>query len=149
MAHRTSTVDEVPADSLGEVVAESITDLLAAATVELSYAPKGAALTLPAPEVGTAMATGAGPKGWQTTVIVRLDDRVARLLGTGDRTSLAELLEALPRAAVVASAQFRHHDGDDPFAPLSPALRRALRDTVAAEILSSYLARRVGRRDGC
>lgn len=141
---RTSTVDELPADPVGEAVAEALTDVLVGAMVELSYAPVSTGPNLPPAGPGMASATGEGPPGWNATMIVRLNERVARLVGTRDRTSLAELLEALPGAGIQAAAQFRH-DGVDDRLPVSPALRRALRDTVASELLTGYLTTRVGR----
>jgi hypothetical protein len=141
---RTSTVDEVPADPLGEAVADALTDLLAGVTIELAYSPAGSDAPLPGARSGAAAATGPGPPGWHATVIATLDDRVARLVGSGDRTSLAELVEALPKAGVKAAAQLRHRHGN-PTAPLGPALRRAVRDIVAGEILAGYLESRVGR----
>jgi hypothetical protein len=79
------------------------------------------------------------------SVVVGLDERVTRIVGTGDRTALVELLEAMPAAGVRATEQFRNHHRSDPAVPVGPALRRALRDTVAGEILARYLASRIGR----
>jgi hypothetical protein len=148
VAWPTSLIAEEPiADPLGRAMADALADLLAGATVELAYAPDG---TAPPPVSragpGTATASGPGPPGWQITVTVRLDDRVARLVGSSDRAGLAELLESLPRAGVKATGQLRHHHGADPAAPLLPALSRALRDIMAAEILADYLRSRVGRQ---
>lgn len=141
---RTSDVDDLPEDPVGEALVHALAEVLAGATVELSYAPGSSPPPLPPAEAGVAMATGPGPPGWQTTVIVRLHDRVARLLDSDHPTSLAELLSGLPRAGVAAAAQFRHHV-DEPGQPLNAPLRRALRDTVAAELLAGHLERRVGR----
>jgi hypothetical protein len=137
-------VDKPPADPVGEAVAQALTDLLAGATVDLAYSEAGTAPTLPEPGLGTASATGTGPPGWQMSVIVTLDDRLAQLVGSATSHRLAELVEALPRAGVKAAAQLRQHHGS-PTAPLSPALQRALRDIVAGEILAGYLESRVGR----
>ena len=144
---RTSTVGEVPADPVGQAAADALAEVLVGASVEVSYAPSDEAPPLPPTEVGMAAATGAGPAGWQATVIVRLDDRVAQLVRPDSRTSLAELLDALPIAALRAAAQFRRHDGVEG-TPVGPALRRAVRDTVAAEILAHHLASRVDSRAG-
>src|SRR5687767_5450595 len=141
---RTSDVDDVPDDPIGEAVATALADVLAGASVELSYAPTASPAALRPAEPGMAMATGPGPPGWQTTVIVRLHERVARLLDSDHPTSLAELLVGLPRAGVAAAARFRHHvEGEA--VPLNAPLRRALRDTVAAELLAGHLASRVGK----
>ena len=141
----TSTVGEVPADPVGQAAVDALAEVLVGASVEVSYSPSGAAPPLPPTQVGTAAATGAGPAGWQVTVKVRLNDRVARLVRPGSRSSLAELLDALPIAAVQAAAQFRRHDAVEQ-TPVGPALRRAVRDTVAAEILARHLESRVGSR---
>lgn len=133
-----STVDERPADPLGEAIAEALAAMLAGVSVELSYTPEGAPVRPAAAEAGTATATGPGPPGWQVSMVARLSDRLAELVGAGVRSSLSELLEALPGAGLRAAAPLRH----DAQRELSPALRRALRDMVAAEILSGYLASR-------
>ena len=142
---RTSEVDEVPEDPVGEAVASALTDMLAGANVELSYTPASSSVPLRPAEPGMAMATGPGPPGWQTTVIVRLNERVARLLDSDHPTSLAELLAGLPQAGVTAAAGFRHHV-QERGRRLDAPLRRALRDTVAAQLLAGHLERRVGRR---
>ena len=141
----TSTVGEVPADPVGQAAVDALAEVLVGASVEVSYSPSGAAPPLPPTQVGMAAAAGAGPAGWQVTVKVRLNDRVARLVRPGSRSSLAELLDALPIAAVQAAAQFRRHDAVEQ-TPVGPALRRAVRDTVAAEILARHLESRVGSR---
>ncbi|MGH9278326.1 MAG: diadenylate cyclase [Acidimicrobiales bacterium] len=138
----------VAVDPVGAAVAHAVTDILGGATVEVSHARVGTppASPPPTPGPGTAMATGEGPDGWQTSVIVRLDDRVARLVGPAQDTSLAELLHALPGAAVAAATQFRAVVADDTMAmAISPALQRAVRDAVASEVLAVYLATRVAR----
>jgi len=141
--HRISTTAHLPADPVGEATAEVLAEVVVGASVDLTYAPTGSSSDpLPA-ERGQAAAAGAGPPGWDVTVVVRLDDRVAGLLGPDRRTSLAELLDSLPAAGVRAAGRLRHRSVSD-HAPLGPAFRRALRDTVAAEILAGYLASRVG-----
>ena len=139
---RTTTVGELPADPLGEAVGGAVADVLAGATAELLYSPAGARAEEPPADAGTAVATGAGPPGWQVTLIVRLDGRLAHLVDAHDPMSLAELLAALPPAGIRAMEPFR---GDRPTMPVGPALRRALRDTVAAEVLDDFLTSRVGR----
>jgi hypothetical protein len=142
---RTSGVDTAPHDPIGEAVADALSEVLAGATVALSYTPESSAAPAPPAEPGMAQATGPGPPGWQTTVIVRLNERVTRLLDSDHPTSLAELLEGLPRAGVAAAARFRHHVGGEAVA-LNAPLRRALRDTVAAELLGGLLASRTGQQ---
>ena len=101
---RTSTVGELPADPLGEAVAGAVADVLAGATVELHYRPAESAAPEPPPEPGTAAAAGAGPAGWELTLLVRLQDRLAHLVDAHDPMSLAELLGVLPGAGVPCSA---------------------------------------------
>jgi hypothetical protein len=143
---RTSTVGEPPADPLGEAVARALTDLVAGATVELRYAPDGAGSPTPPNASGTATATGDGPPGWQTTLLVQLNDRVARLVDDGRRNALAELLDALPQAGLHAAASLRRHDGDHGKGVVTPALRRAVRDMVAAQVLTRSLDSRLSTR---
>jgi hypothetical protein len=140
---RTPAVEALPTDPLGAAVADALQDILAGAAIEVSYRPDGSPPPPATTAVGTAAATGAGPPGWQMTILTRLSERVTRLLRPGHRTSLSELLDALPHAGVDAAAQFRDHAGDR---PVGPALRRVLRDTVASEILALYLAARLGGR---
>lgn len=141
---RTSTDEDVPVDPVGEAVADALTDVLAV-SVELAYTPTGwAPPASAAAGEGTASAAGPGPPGWDVTYVVRLDERLVRL-GSGGRSSVSELLEALPRAAVASSIRLRHHHGEHPAGPFGAALRRALRDTVAAEILALYLRARLAR----
>jgi hypothetical protein len=49
---RTSDEDTIPHDPVGEAVAEALSDVLAGATVELSYAPESAPAPAPARRVG-------------------------------------------------------------------------------------------------
>lgn len=143
---RTSTVGTPPVDPLGEAMAAAVTDVLEGSTVELTYAPSDGPPAEPPPEPGMATAAGPGPSGWHATVTLRLDERVARLVASGRRTSIVELLDTLPPAAIRAARRFRHHHatGEDA-AAVGPAQRRALRDTLAAEVLTDYLASRLGR----
>lgn len=142
---RSSTVGDVPPDPLGAALAASVTEVLAGALVTLVYSPasEGAPADLEPHSHATATATAPGPAGWRTTVTVRLDERVAPLVGSSSEpTSLAELVRVLPGAAVSALAQLPREAPS----PLHPALRRALRDTLAAEILERYLVARLGCR---
>ena len=140
---RSATNGEPPPDPIGEAVAGSLSDVLAGAAIELHYAPNGADAPVTATSAGTAMATGAGPGDWQTTVLVRLNDRAARLVSPESRTPLGELLDTLPRAAVAARNALRLRHDDEEAVAVTPALRRAVRDIVAAQVLSRYLAARL------
>ena len=117
-----------------------LADVVVGATVELSYAPNEAA---DPPHEELRSASGAGPPGWQVTVIVHPNERIARLVTSGDGTALAELLDSVPWAGVRAVAPFRalQLDGGQ---PLGAALRRTLGDTVAQEVLAIHLASRIG-----
>jgi hypothetical protein len=131
---RWSTVEEVPADAVGEAVAKTVTEILAGASVELAYSPAGAPLPAAAGDPLVATATGAGPDGWNATLILRMGGAVAPLMAP-ESASLMQLLRTLPEAALAAAARF---GSVTPDRPLSPPLRRALRDTVATEILAHY-----------
>jgi hypothetical protein len=139
---RTSTVEEIPADPIGDAVAEALADIMGV-SVELAYSPVGTPSRPVIADPGTAFAVGDGPTGWCLTTIVRLDDRVARLVAASGGTSIPELLAALPGAGLEAAAALRHHHGDGA-AGLGAALRRALRDSVAVEVLAQYLRARMG-----
>jgi len=131
-----------PVDPVGEAVTEALGDMLFGASVEISYAPSGSAPPPVDERAGTAAATGPGPPGWQATIVVRLGDRAARLIHPGAGSSLGELLGVLPGAALRAAEQLRTATGDGGQA--APALRRAVRDTLAAEVLGSYVTARLG-----
>lgn len=134
----TSTVEQVPADPLGEAVAESIAGILGGASVELRYSPDDAPPAPASDGPGTASATGAGPPGWNATLTVRLADRIAALV-TPASAPLLEILDALPAAGLRAAARFSTAAGAEP-APLSPAMRRALRDMIIVEALARHHA---------
>jgi hypothetical protein len=135
---------EPPADPVGEAVAEALGDLLFGASVSVTHAVAGAAPEVVS-EVGSASATGAGPAGWDTTVTVSLEPRVAALLQGGER-ALAELLDVLPGAGLRTAAHLRDELGERAHA--SAAVRRAVRDTLACEVLAIYLASRLGGAAG-
>lgn len=139
----TSTGSGPEADPVGRAMAETLSEMLDGVSADLTYAPVGIEVpTVPGSDT-SAIETGPGPPGWTTTVTVQLDGRIARLVQRGDRaTSLAELLQRLPGAGLRAAGRFRR-DVDERTS-LDPALRRAMRDTVAAELLADYLSSRVG-----
>jgi DNA integrity scanning protein DisA with diadenylate cyclase activity len=135
---RSSTVDRPPADPVGEAVGASIAEILGGASVELVYSPVDAPPP-PAPDgPATVSAIGEGPPGWQITLTVRLRGRIAPLVPPAS-TALLEILSALPGAGLRAAARFSMVSGADA-TPLSPSLRRALRDTIVIEALSRHHA---------
>jgi hypothetical protein len=138
-----ATVGAAPHDPLGQAVATALADVLYSATVELAYAPTSEAPPEVVPGVGTATATGAGPPGWQLALTVRLGDRLTHLVGSGNGRWLEELLSSLPAAGIRAVAPFRAAELGG--TPVDPAVRRALRDMVAAQVLDGYLRARVDR----
>lgn len=143
---RSCTVDQPPEDPVGDAVAAALAEVMVGSSVELLYSPRGKPPMVASSEVGTALATSDGPPGWDLTIVVRLVERVARLLQPGTRTTLAELLDALPGAGVRAADRLRHHLGV--VGALPPPLRRALRDDVATEILAAFLSSRVDAPTG-
>jgi hypothetical protein len=112
----------------------------------MAYAPDGSAPPQVDERPGTASAVGPGPSGWQARIVVRLGERAARLLGPGGPSPLGELLGVLPAAALRAADHLRTSATAD--SPVSPALRRAVRDTLAVEVLASYLEARLGAPSG-
>lgn len=121
-------------------MAEAVSDVLSSGVVELGYSPKGESGPV-ALDPSTASARGPGPDGWDLTVTVRLDLKV-RHLQKGNEP-LAEVLGALPDVGLQAATAFRPlRSADDP-SPLSAPLRRAMRDSIAAGILTRYLEARI------
>lgn len=125
--------------AIAELIAEAIGDVLFGARVSV------AAATVPGPDSspppGSAWATGPGVSGRETTITVELEPRIARLL-RGGSSALRELLDLLPAAGLRAATQLRL--GLDADARPTAAIRRALRDTLATEILAAYFASRLG-----
>lgn len=133
---RSSTVEHVPDDPLGDVVAAALVEIFHGATVELVYSPDDA----PPPDeplrLTTASAVGAGPAGWHITCRLTLSARIAGLISP-DSTQVLTLFQALPGAALRAAARFRGRHGTDPIT-VNPPIRRALRDTIVIELLADY-----------
>ncbi len=137
---RTSTVDHVPRDPIGDAMAEAVSDVLSTGVVELGYSPAGTR-----PPVGvdksTASARGKGPDGWDLTITVRLDHKLP-VLQKGHEP-LSEVLGVLPDVGLAAATTFRPLRAAGDPSPLSAPLRRAMRDSVAAGILTRYLEARL------
>lgn len=131
---------EVPPDPIAVTVAEALEDVLSGATVTLSHVHEGSEPEGSQVSGGVARAVGAGPSGWSMVVTIQLEPRVARLLEEGP-SALGELLGVLAPAGLRTAATLRATAGDH--VP-SAALRRAVRDTLAAEILEAYFRDRLG-----
>jgi hypothetical protein len=141
----TTTAEQLPSDPFGDAVAEAVTDMLDAAVVELRYTPSTEERPGSPSDPACAAEVGPGPPGWNVTFIVRLNERVAGLVATtGGASHLAELLQVLPRAALATLDPFRQIElQHNPV--VSPSIRRALRDTLAVEVLTAYLVDRIGK----
>lgn len=130
---RTSTVDHVPEDPVGEAAARAVVDMLGDATAELVYAPDEVPLPRASSEATMASAAGEGPDGWHAILTVRLGQRLAPLV-TPTSSRLLGMLAVLPESALHAAARFRPAH-DTASAPLGAPLRRVLRDTIVVEAL--------------
>lgn len=133
---RTSTTEVLPDDPAAEMVADSISEILLGAKVDLSYWPVDGTTDASRGFKSVASATGAGPEGWAMEIRIQLNPRIASLSGADDSV-LRELLESLPDAGVRVTEEFRSALQGQ---PVGPALRRAIRDTVVSEALASLLS---------
>jgi hypothetical protein len=139
--------EDEPGDPVAEVVAQALEEVVSGATVVLTHTRAGAGTTHASPLAGSATATAPGPDGWDICLTVHLERRVARMLSEGSG-ALAELLDVLPAAGVRTVSRLR--DSAVSNGPVPPSVRRAVRDALAAEIVVTYLCRRLGdaaRRD--
>jgi hypothetical protein len=130
-----------PVDPLADAVGQALGDVLFGAAVSVTHAPVGPPPSEHAAEPGSATATAAGPDGWTTTFTVRLEPRAARLVQEGP-SALGELLAVLPGAGLRTTAQLRSTVAEGEGLPA--AVRRAVRDTLAANILAAYFDARLG-----
>ena len=121
---RSATVGAAPSDPLGDALAAAIADVGIGTDVELVYSP------------------AAADDDWRVTIVFHPNERVAHLISAGEETALGELLDVIADAGLRVMEAFRRIDSRG--GPLGPELRRALRDALAREILSRYLARRTG-----
>ena len=128
-------------DHVVDAVADAVAEILPV-SVDVAYSPAGSPAAAPAGGPGIASATGAGPGG-PVTFTVRLADRVSRLITSRERSSLTELLGALPFAAVAAISRLPGGRTDRAAPPLGSPFRRAVRDIVAAELLAHYARARL------
>jgi hypothetical protein len=131
-------------DPIGTAIAVAIGEVLFGASVSVTHDRPGKAPAEHAVGEGSASATAPGPDGWDRTITVELEPRIAALVRGGD-SALGELLGLLPRAGLRAAALLR----DDLRATRpTPAVRRAVRDTLATEILACYFASRLDGAGG-
>lgn len=131
-----------PANAVDEVMRDVLAEILFDSSVEISYSPQGTTPEVPGRGPGTASATAPGPGSWQTSLTVRLPERVGQVLRAHGGESLSELLDVMPAAVLRAAGQLRV---DFPQTGIpKPAVRRVARDMVAAEILNSYVGSRLG-----
>jgi hypothetical protein len=131
---------------VGEAVSTILAGVMFGASVGLTHQHPG---EVPAPSItgrGAVSATSPGPDGWETTCTVCLDERIAELLADGSEP-LMEMLTGLPAAGLRAAERFRGSHVDGGAGPLDPAVRRALRDVVAAEVLADYLPSHLEQKD--
>ncbi len=141
---RSSSDAEPPPDPLGDVIAETVLDLIPPTEVELLYTAAGA--PAPEPSDGWASATAQGPPGWQLTLIVRPGERVAPLLGS--QPTFKELQSILPAAMLQAAAPLRARERvEEPPRALGSFEQRLYRDSAAAAVLAAYVCTHIGCGD--
>lgn len=134
---RSSTVDVLPVDPIGEAVAEAVVEILEGASVELIYSPIDDA-SLPSLDDGSvASASGEGPPGWRVTFTVQLGGRISPLVSP-DSAPMAAMLGALPAAALRTAGRLRPAEKTDE--SIAPAVHRAIRDLIIIEALSCLQA---------
>jgi hypothetical protein len=104
-------------DPVSAAIGDAVRDILNGLSVSISSAPDGAA-----------------------TFEVHLDARVEQIVGSRE-SRLGELVAALPSAAARVAAEMREPAARRITPP--PALRRAVRDMLAAEVLTHYLSTRL------
>lgn len=127
----TSHPPEAPHDPIGESLRAFVRELLTNAVVELVHTPVGADRPSPAPSDDAVMASASAElvAGWTTTLTVGFGVKTASRV-----ESVPEALRALPQAALRAGARFASMTESK----LSPAIERALRDTVVVELLTQH-----------
>ncbi len=130
---RTSTVDHLPEDPVGEVVAATLVEIFQGASVELVYSPDDAPLPDPPTTLSTTSTTGDGPAGWRITCTLRLRERLAGFI-SAESSQVLMLFHALPGAAMRASARFRdrHHEPRRSIRP--PGARCATRSSSSCSV---------------
>ncbi len=141
MIHRSSPTGSVPPDPVGIAVAEFIGELLTLATIKLRYRPIG---WEPGPDEEPDCSTDPVAAeslqiidGWVTTLIVDFEDRIPSSIAQA-QSALGQTLDSLPKAALTAADRFQAMHTGPASSSLSPALLRALRDTIIVEFLAQH-----------
>ncbi len=130
-----SVPSERPVDPVGEAVVGFIAELLTSAVVTLTYHRVGetvSAATDVVDDLVVAEASAEVLPRWITTITVGFSDAAGARID-----SIPEALRALPAAALRAAQSFRHA-AVGRGGRLTPAVQRALRDTVIVELLSHH-----------
>jgi hypothetical protein len=125
-----------------DAVADAIGEMLFAASVTVTRGGTRGRDGEDGTAQGSSSATREDLGGFRTTLSVTLEPRVAQLLQDGP-SALRELLEALPGAGLDVAEQLGTMFESQ--ARTTPAVRRAVRDSVAAEILERYFRSRLHR----
>ena len=122
---------DAPHDPIGESLRAFVGELLTNANVDLSHTPIGADAPEPTASVDAVVASASAElvAGWTTTLTVGFGAKSASQV-----ESVPDALRALPQAALRAGTQFSPMSRS----ALSPAIERALRDTVVVELLTQH-----------
>lgn len=139
----TTISSDAPDDPVGRAAVDVIGEIVSNVDVEVIYARDRNELTGSTAD-DVARAVGDGPPGWAMSVAVRLDGWVAGLTDERGDNPVAELLTALPAVVIAAAAELRPDRPTDA-GRISANLRRAVRDTVGAELLAGFVAARVSQ----
>ncbi len=139
MVPQSSTDGNPPPDPIGIAVAEFVGELLSLATIRLEYRPADLDAS-PPPEPGTEPVASESRQildGWITTLTVDFEDRIPSTVAAA-QSALGQTLHSLPAAALTAAHRFQAMHPESSELALSPALTRALRDTVVIEFLAQH-----------
>ena len=132
-------------DPIAQAVAVAIGDIIAGASVEIDSGQDQLSDQTSDLRAGVARAVSDPGDDPPMGITVRLDDRLARLVADDSGPNpLAELLAALPAAGIEAAAQLRPRRQPSG-GRVSTDLERAVRDTVAAEVLNRFVETQLGR----
>jgi len=134
----TAFAGRIDTDPVGQALRTFVAELLGTSRVRLTYHRVGGSFAVDidafdeSDEVVVAESSAEIHPGWITTMTVGFNKRAGARV-----ESFPDALLAVPAAALRAAEAFRNaptgHNGE-----LSPALQRALRDTVVVELLSHH-----------